>query len=142
MNPRPPLPPFTEETARQKVQAVKDAWNTRNPERVALAYTADTEWRNRAEFLRGRAEVIEFLKRKWAREHEYRLKKTLWTFTGHRIAVRFEYEWHDGDGQWWRSHGNENWEFDALGYMKFRYASINDQPITESGRKFRWDRST
>ena len=140
MNPRPPLPPFTEETARQKVQAVKDAWNTRNPERVALAYTADTEWRNRAEFLRGRAEVIEFLKRKWAREHEYRLKKTLWTFTGHRIAVRFEYEWHDGDGQWWRSHGNENWEFDALGYMKCRYASINDQPITEAERQFRWDR--
>ena len=142
MNPRPPLPPFTEETARQKVQAAEDAWNTRNPERVALAYTEDTEWRNRAEFLRGRAEVIEFLKRKWAREHEYRLKKTLWTFTGHRIAVRFEYEWHDGDGQWWRSHGNENWEFDALGYMKFRYASINDQPITEAERKLRWDRST
>ena len=142
MNPRPPLPPFTEETARQKVQAAEDAWNTRNPERVALAYTEDTEWRNRAEFLRGRAEVVEFLKRKWAREHEYRLKKTLWAFTGHRIAVRFEYEWHEDDSQWWRSHGNENWEFDALGYLKFRYASINDQPITEAGRKFRWDRST
>ena len=142
MNPRPPLPPFTEETARQKVLAAEDAWNTRNPERVALAYTEDTEWRNRAEFFRGRAEVVEFLKRKWAREHEYRLKKTLWAFTGHRIAVRFEYEWHDDAGQWWRSHGNENWEFDALGYMKFRYASINDQPITEAGRKFRWDRST
>ena len=142
MNPRPPLPPFTEETARQKVQAAEDAWNTRNPERVALAYTEDTEWRNRAEFLHGRAEVVEFLKHKWAKEHEYRLKKTLWAFTGHRIAVRFEYEWHDDAGQWWRSHGNENWEFDALGYMKFRYASINDQPITEAGRKFRWDRST
>ena len=142
MNPRPPLPPFTEETARQKVQAAEDAWNTRNPERVALAYTEDTEWRNRAEFLHGRAEVIEFLKRKWAREHEYRLKKTLWACTGHRIAVRFEYEWHDDAGQWWRSHGNENWEFDALGYMKFRYASINDQPITEAERKLRWDKST
>lgn len=142
MNPRPPLPPFTEETARQKVQAAEDAWNTRNPERVALAYTADTEWRNRAEFLHGRAEVIEFLKRKWAREHEYRLKKTLWAFTGHRIAVRFEYEWHEDDSQWWRSHGNENWEFDALGYLKFRYASINDQPIKESERKFRWERKS
>ena len=142
MNPRPPLPPFTEETARQKVQAAEDAWNTRNPERVALAYTEDTEWRNRAEFLHGRAEVVEFLKRKWAKEHEYRLKKTLWAFTGHRIAVRFEYEWHDDAGQWWRSHGNENWEFDALGYMKFRYASINDQPITEAERKLRWDKST
>ena len=142
MNPRPPLPPFTEETARQKVQAAEDAWNTRNPERVALAYTEDTEWRNRAEFLHGRAEVVEFLKGKWAREHEYRLKKTLWAFTGNRIAVRFEYEWHDDADQWWRSHGNENWEFDALGYMKFRYASINDLPITEAGRKFRWDRST
>ncbi len=142
MNPRPPLPPFTEETARQKVQAAEDAWNTRNPERVALAYTKDTEWRNRAEFLRGRAEVVEFLKRKWAREHEYRLKKTLWAFTGHRIAVRFEYEWQDDAGQWWRSHGNENWEFDDLGYMTFRYASINDQPIIEAGRKFRWDRNT
>ena len=124
------------------VQAAEHAWNTRNPERVALAYTEDTEWRNRAEFLRGRAAVVEFLKRKWAREHEYRLKKTLWAFAGHRIAVRFEYEWHDDAGQWWRSHGNENWEFDALGYMKFRYASINDQPITEAERKLRWDKST
>ena len=142
MNPRPPLPPFTEETARQKVQAAEDAWNTRNPERVALAYTEDTEWRNRAEFFRGHAAVVEFLKRKWAKEQEYRLKKTLWAFTGHRIAVRFEYEWHDDAGQWWRSHGNENWEFDELGYMKFRCASINDQRITETERKFRWDRST
>ena len=141
MNPRPPLPPFNEETARQKVQAAEDAWNTRNPERVALAYTEDTEWRNRAEFLHGRGEVVEFLKRKWAKEHEYRLKKTLWAFTGNRIAVRFEYEWHDDAGQWWRSHGNENWEFDELGSMKFRFASINDQPIAEADRKFRWERT-
>ena len=141
MNPRPPLPPFNEEAARQKVQAAEDAWNTRNPERVALAYTEDTEWRNRAEFLHGRGEVVEFLKRKWAKEHEYRLKKTLWAFTGNRIAVRFEYEWHDDAGQWWRSHGNENWEFDELGSMKFRFASINDQPIAEADRKFRWERT-
>ena len=140
MNPRPPLPPFTEETARQKVQAAEDAWNSRDPERVSLAYTEDTEWRNRADFLHGRAEVVEFLKRKWAHEHDYRLKKTLWAFTGHRIAVRFEYEFHDATGQWWRAHGNENWEFDANGYMKFRFASINDQPITEADRKFRWER--
>ena len=140
MNPRPPLPPFTEETARQKVQAAEDAWNFRDPERVSLAYTEDTEWRNRAEFLHGRAQVVEFLKRKWAKEHDYRLKKTLWAFTGNRIAVRFEYEFHDANGQWWRAHGNENWEFDDLGYMKFRYASINDQPIQESERKFRWER--
>ena len=141
MNPRPPLPPFNEETARQKVQAAEDAWNTRNPERVALAYTEYTEWRNRTEFLHGRGEVVEFLKRKWAKEHEYRLKKTLWAFTGNRIAVRFEYEWHDDAGQWWRSHGNENWEFDELGSMKFRFASINDQPIAEADRKFRWERT-
>jgi nuclear transport factor 2 (NTF2) superfamily protein len=140
MNPRPPLPPFTEETARQKVQAAEDAWNSRDPGRVSLAYTEDTEWRNRAEFLHGRAEVAAFLTRKWAKEYEYRLKKTLWAFTANRIAVRFEYEWHDGAGQWWRSHGNENWEFDDLGYMKFRYASINDQPIAESDRKLRWER--
>ncbi len=140
MNPRPPLPPFTEETARQKVQAAEDAWNTRDPERVALAYTEDTEWRNRAEFLHGRAQVVAFLERKWAKEHEYRLKKTLWAFTGNRIAVRFEYEYHDDSGQWYRAHGNENWEFDERGYMKFRYASINDQPIAESERKFRWER--
>lgn len=140
MNPRPPLPPFTEETARQKVQAAEDAWNTRDPERVALAYTEDTAWRNRTEFLHGRAEVVAFLKRKWAKEHEYRLKKTLWSFTNNRIAVRFEYEYHDDSGQWYRAHGNENWEFDDHGYMKFRYASINDQPIAESERKFRWER--
>ena len=138
MNPRPPLPPFTEETARHKVQMAEDAWNTRDPERVALAYTEDTEWRNRAEFVRGRAEVVAFLKRKWARELDYRLKKTLWAFTGNRIAVRFEYEFRDDTGQWYRAHGNENWEFDAHGYMSRRFASINDQPITEADRKFHW----
>ena len=140
MNPRPPLPPFTEETALQKVQAAEDAWNSRDPERVSLAYTEDTEWRNRAEFLKGRAQVVEFLRRKWDRELDYRLKKTLWAFTGNRIAVRFEYEFHDASGQWYRAHGNEMWEFDEAGYMQFRYASINDQPITESERKFRWER--
>ena len=141
MNPRPPLPPFTEETARQKVQAAEDAWNSRDPERVSLAYTEDTEWRNRSEFLHGRAEVVEFLRKKWANEQGYRLKKTLWAFTGNKIAVRFEYEWHDEEGQWWRSYGNENWEFDDLGYMSHRYASINDLAIEESDRKFRWERS-
>jgi nuclear transport factor 2 (NTF2) superfamily protein len=140
MNPRPPLPPFTEETARQKVQAAEDAWNTREPERVALAYTEDTEWRNRTEFLNGRAQVIEFLRRKWNRELDYRLKKTLWAFTGNHIAVRFEYEFHDDSGQWFRAYGNENWEFDELGYMKFRFASINDLPIREEDRKLRWER--
>ncbi|MFA6543042.1 MAG: nuclear transport factor 2 family protein [Limisphaerales bacterium] len=138
MNPRPPLPPFTEGTARQKVQMAEDAWNSRDPERVALAYTEDTEWRNRAEFVRGRAEVVAFLKRKWARELDYRLQKTLWAFTGNRIAVRFEYEFRDATGQWFRAHGNENWEFDAHGYMARRFASINDQPIREQDRKFRW----
>ena len=141
MNPRPPLPPFTEETAKQKVQMAEEAWNSRNPERVSLAYTEDTEWRNRDLFINGRAAVVEFLKMKWAREQEYRLKKSLWAFTENRIAVRFEYEWHDAEGQWWRSHGNENWEFDALGYMAQRFASINDQKISESERKFRWERS-
>jgi nuclear transport factor 2 (NTF2) superfamily protein len=138
MNPRPPLPPFTEETARLKVQAAEDAWNTRDPERVALAYTADTEWRNRSEFIHGRAEVVAFLRRKWNRELDYRLKKSLWAFTDNRIAVRFEYEWHDDSGHWFRSYGNENWEFDDLGYMKFRFASINDLPIKESERKLRY----
>ena len=142
MNPRPPLPPFTEETARQKVQAAEDAWNTRDPQRVSLAYTEDTEWRNRTDFLNGREEVVAFLTRKWERELDYRLRKTLWAFTGNRIAVRFEYEWHDADGQWWRSHGNENWEFDEHGYMARRYASINDQPIREAERKFRWPRES
>ena len=140
MNQRPPLPPFTEETARQKVQAAEDAWNTRDPERVVLAYTEDTQWRNRSEFLHGRAQVVEFLRRKWAREHDYRLQKTLWAFTGNRIAVRFEYEFHDDAGQWWRAHGNENWEYDEHGYMARRFASINDVKIAEADRKFRWER--
>ena len=138
MNTFPPLPPFTEETARQKVQAAEDAWNSRNPERVALAYTEDTEWRNRSEFLNGRAQVVEFLRRKWTRELDYRLKKELWAFTGNRIAVRFEYEWHDDSGQWYRSYGNENWEFNDDGLMVFRFASINDLPIQESHRKYHW----
>lgn len=140
MNPRPPLPPFDEESARKKVQMAEDAWNSRDPERVSLAYTPDTEWRNRAEFINGREEVVAFLRRKWAKELDYRLRKTLWAFTENRIAVRFEYEWHDDQGQWWRSHGNEMWEFDDLGYMARRYASINDQAIAESERRFRWER--
>jgi uncharacterized protein len=141
MNARPPLPPFTEETARQKVQAAEDAWNRRDPERVSLAYTEDTEWRNRTDFLNGRAQVVEFLRRKWARELDYRLRKELWAFGGDRIAVRFEYEFHDAAGQWWRAHGNENWEFDAHGLMRRRYASINDLAIAEAERKFRWARA-
>ncbi len=141
MNPRPPLPPFTEASALLKVQAAEDAWNSRDPERVSLAYTPETEWRNRADFINGRAEVVEFLTRKWGREHDYRLRKTLWAFTGYRIAVRFEYEWHDDSGQWWRSHGNENWEFDADGYMAKRYASTNDQANNASERKIFWYRS-
>ena len=128
-------PPFTEETARAKVQAAEDAWNTRDPDRVALAYSEDTEWRNRDEFLRGRDEVRDFLRRKWARELDYRLKKELWAFTDDRIAVRFEYESHDMNGQWWRSYGNEMWEFDSDGLMRRRYASINDLPIDESERR-------
>jgi nuclear transport factor 2 (NTF2) superfamily protein len=140
MNPRPPLPPFTEETARLKIQVAEDAWNSRDPERVSLAYTADTEWRNRTDFIHGRGEVVEFLRRKWARELDYRLRKELWAFQGNRIAVRFEYEFHDADGQWWRAYGNENWEFDEHGYMSCRFASINDLKITEAGRRFRWER--
>ena len=140
ITPRPPLPPFTLETARQKVQLAEDAWNSRDPERVAGAYTPDTEWRNRAEFLNGREKVVAFLRRKWAREHDYRLRKTLWAFTENRIAVRFEYEWHDDAGQWWRSHGNEHWEFDELGYMRRRDASINDYRIDESDRRIWVDR--
>lgn len=140
MTNRPPLPPFTEDTARQKVQLAEDGWNSRNPERVALAYTVDSEWRNRAEFFNGRVEIVAFLKRKWARELDYRLKKELWAFTGNRIAVRFEYEFHDATGQWYRAYGNENWEFNAEGLMQRRVASINDAPIAESERKFRWDR--
>ncbi|KIQ33964.1 histidine kinase [Variovorax paradoxus] len=140
MESRPPLPPFSLESATKKVQAAEDAWNTRDPVRVSLAYTPDTEWRNRADFVNGREQVVEFLTRKWEREHDYRLKKTLWAFMDNRIAVRFEYEWHDAAGQWFRSHGNENWEFNEQGLMQKRYASINDQPIAESERKFRWDR--
>lgn len=127
--PRPPVPPFTRETALAKVQAAEDAWNTRDPERCAAAYSVDTVWRNRDEHLRGHDEVVAFLRRKWEREQGYRLRKNLWTFDDSRIAVRFQYEWHDGDGQWWRSYGNELWEFDADGYMTRREASINDLPI-------------
>jgi len=141
MESRPPLPPFTLETALKKVQAAEDAWNTRDPVRVSLAYTPDTEWRNRAEFLAGREQVVAFLTRKWERENDYRLKKQLWAFMDNRIAVRFEYEWHDDRGQWFRSHGNENWEFADNGLMQKRYASINDQPIAESERRFRWERT-
>lgn len=140
MNNRPPLPPFTEETARQKIQAAEAAWNSRDPERVALAYTEDTEWRNRTEFLRGRAEVVEFLRRKWARELDYRLRKELWAFWENRIAVRFEYEFHDAAGQWWRAYGNENWEFDGHGLMRRRFASINDLAITAAERRLVWPR--
>ena len=140
MNTRPPLPPFTEESACQKVQAAEDAWNSRDPERVALAYTEETEWRNRSEFVNGRAQVVEFLRRKWMRELDYRLKKDLWAFTANRIAVRFEYEFHDSSGQWFRAYGNENWEFDANGLMRRRFASINDLAIAEAERKFRWER--
>ena len=140
MESRPPLPPFTLETANKKVQAAEDAWNTRDPVRVSLAYTPDTEWRNRADFVNGREQVVEFLTRKWERENDYRLKKSLWAFMDNRIAVRFEYEWHDAAGQWFRSHGNENWEFAENGLMQRRFASINDQPIAEADRKFRWER--
>ena len=141
MESRPPLPPFNLETATKKVQAAEDAWNSRDPVRVSLAYTPDTEWRNRAEFIHGREEVVGFLQRKWAREHDYRLRKTLWAFMDNRIAVRFEYEWHDDAGAWFRSHGNENWEFAPNGLMQRRYASINDQPILADERKFHWPRA-
>lgn len=142
MHQRPPLPPFTEETALQKVQAAENAWNSRDPERVALAYTEDTEWRNRSQFVNGRAEVVEFLRAKWARELDYRLRKELWAFTGNRIAVRFEYEFHDATGQWYRAYGNENWEFAANGLMQRRFASINGIAIAEADRKLRWARPT
>jgi len=135
---RPPLPPFAAETAAQKVRAAEDAWNRRDPESVALAYTPGSKWRNRSEFLKGRAEIVAFLQRKWAKELEYRLIKELWAFDGDRIAVRFAYEWHDGGGQWFRSYGNENWQFDAEGYMAVRHASINDLAIPEADRLFRW----
>ena len=136
--PRPPLPPFDEPAAVLKVRLAEDAWNTRDPKRVALAYTPDTVWRNRAEFLTGRAAVVAFLTRKWAKELDYRLIKELWAFRDNRIAVRFAYEWHDDSGNWFRSYGNENWEFDAGGYMARRIASINDLPIREADRLFRW----
>ncbi|MBI3198414.1 MAG: nuclear transport factor 2 family protein [Rhodospirillales bacterium] len=136
--PRPPLPPFTEETARLKVRAAEDGWNGRNPERIALAYTADSVWRNRAEFFQGRSAITAFLTRKWARELDYRLIKELWTFGGNRIAVRFAYEWRDDSGHWFRSYGNENWEFDERGLMRRRLASINDLPISAEERKFHW----
>lgn len=135
---RPPLPPFTRETAIKKVRLAEDAWNTRDPEKVALAYTIDSRWRNRAEFPKGRPEITQFLKRKWEKELDYRLIKELWAYTENRIAVRFAYEWHDDSGNWFRSYGNENWEFDDHGLMRLRYASINDLPIQESERKYRW----
>jgi nuclear transport factor 2 (NTF2) superfamily protein len=138
---RPPLPPFTSETAAQKVRAAENGWNGCDPARVALAYTEDSRWRNRSEFLQGRAEIVAFLERKWAAEHEYRLIKELWAFAGDRIAVRFAYEWHDDAPRWFRSYGNENWEFDERGLMRVRHASINDVPIAESERLFRWDRT-
>ena len=138
MSNRPLLPPFTAETAARKARAAEDAWNTRDSERVALAYTEDSIWRNRAEFLTGREEIVAFLRRKWAREFDYRLIKEVWTFAGNRIAVRFAYEWHDDSGHWFRSYGNENWEFSGNGLMSRRIASINDLPIAETDRKFRW----
>jgi len=135
---RPPLPPFTRETAIEKVRKAEDAWNTRDPHKVALAYTVDSRWRNRAEFPAGRPEIVEFLTRKWQRELDYRLIKELWTFGDNRIAVRFAYEWHDDARNWFRSYGNENWEFDDNGLMQRRFASINDLPIRQSERKFHW----
>jgi nuclear transport factor 2 (NTF2) superfamily protein len=141
MTDRPPLPPFTRETAAQKVRAAEDGWNSRDAERVALAYTEDTWWRNRSTFVSGRAEVIAFLTGKWEREHEYRLIKELWAFDGDRIAVRFAYEWHSDAGQWFRAYGNENWQFDEHGLMRRRHASINDVAIEEAERRFHWDRS-
>ena len=138
---RPPLPPFTLDTAIIKVRAAEDGWNSRNPEKVSLAYTEDSRWRNRADFLQGRAEIVSFLTKKWIREQQYRLIKELWAYTDNRIAVRFAYEWHDDSGNWFRSYGNENWEFDENGLMRARHASINDLPIKESERKFHWDRS-
>ena len=134
----PPFPPFTRETAMQKVRRAEDGWNSCNPQRVSLVYTPDSYWRNRSEFVRGRDEIIAFLTRKWARELDYRLIKELWAFTDNRIAVRFAYEWHDDSGNWFRSYGNENWEFEGNGLMRRRIASINDLPIAASARKFHW----
>jgi len=135
---RPPLPPFTTESAARKVRLAEDAWNSHDPERVSLAYTVDSRWRNRAEFISGREQIVAFLQRKWQRELDYRLIKELWIAAGNRIAVRFAYEWHDEAGRWFRSYGNENWEFSDAGLMQRRMASINDLPITEPERKFRW----
>jgi uncharacterized protein len=135
---RPPLPPFTRESAAQKVRAAEDAWNSRDPERVSLAYTVGSEWRNRAEFFAGREAIVSFLRRKWARELDYRLIKELWAFDGARIAVRFAYEWHEDSGNWFRSYGNENWEFDESGFMRRRIASINDLPLAPDERKYHW----
>ena len=138
MSERPPFPPFTQASATQKVRMAENAWNSRDPEKVSLAYTEDSRWRNRAEFLHGRGAIVTFLKRKWARELEYRLIKELWAFHDNRIAVRFQYEWRDDSGNWFRAHGNENWEFDERGLMRRREASINDVPIQEAERKFLW----
>ena len=135
MEKKHPLPPFTEETAKQKIQAAEDAWNSKKPEKIALAYTEDSEWRNRSQFIKGRAEIISFLKRKWETELDYKLKKSYWAHTDNKIAVRFEYEWRSDSGQWYRAYGNENWEFDENGLMKKRFASINDLPIDESERR-------
>ena len=137
---KPPLPPFFLETATLKVQAAEDAWNTRDPEKIALAYSLETHWRNRSDFLNGREAVVQFLQKKWQHELDYRLKKTLWSFTGNHIAVKFEYEYHHANGQWFRAYGNELWEFADDGLMQVREASINDLPISESDRKFRWER--
>ena len=139
MSARPPLPPFDRESAIKKTRMAENAWNARDPEKIALAYSEDSRWRNRAEFIRGRDEIVAFLKRKWARELDYRLIKELWAFHDNRIAVRFQYEWHDDSGNWFRAHGNENWEFDEHGLMRRREASINDVAILESDRKFLWE---
>ena len=139
MDTRPPTPPFSREDAIKKVRAAEDGWNTRDPQRVAQAYTVDSRWRNRSEFFTGREAIVDFLTRKWARELEYRLIKEMWAYDTDRIAVRFAYEWHDESGAWFRAYGNENWLFDAHGLMSRRHASINDVPITEADRKFRWD---
>jgi nuclear transport factor 2 (NTF2) superfamily protein len=138
IEPRPPLPPFTRETAIQKVRLAEDGWNSRNPEKVALAYTPDSRWRNRAEFVTGREQIVQFLDRKWKKELDYRLIKELWAVEGNRIAVRYAYEWHDDSGNWFRTFGNENWEFDENGLMQRRYACLNDMPIQASERKFHW----